>query len=127
MTLSSDSADPPWMLRAAIAPGEHGHRIVDIETQKLPAKDMMLAMRLAAAYEPDLPLSGLIHADIGPDGIPQALNGRIVAESGFLIDVDEPEARIPIDRAEFSLDWDSEHQGPGRCRCMWSRAAAASR
>src|SRR5207245_2715891 len=84
-----DSADPPWRLRAALAPGEHGHRTVDIETQKLPARDVMLAMRVEGPYEPDLPLSGRIRADIGPDGIPQMLAGRLVADNGFLIAPDK--------------------------------------
>ena len=56
------------------------------------------------------PLSGHIHADIGPDGIPQSVEGRIVAEKGFLIDLDEPQIKVPIDRAEFSLDWDAQRQ-----------------
>jgi hypothetical protein len=110
LTLSSDSTEPPWMLRAAMTPGPYGHRIVDIETQKLPAKDMMLAMRLVGEYEPDVPLSGRIHADIGPDGIPQAIDGRIVAERGFLVDLDEPQIKVAVDRAEVNLDWDAQRQ-----------------
>jgi hypothetical protein len=110
LTLSSDSAETPWLLRAAMAPGPYGHRIVDIETQRLPAKDMMLAMRLVGEYELDVPLSGSIHADIGPDGIPQSVDGRIVAEKGFLIDLDEPQLKVAIDRAEFSLDWDAQRK-----------------
>jgi hypothetical protein len=76
----------------------------------LPAREMMLAMRLVGPYELDVPLSGRIHADIGPDGIPQAVDGRIVAEKGILVDVDEPQIKIPVDRAEFSLDWDAQRQ-----------------
>ena len=110
LTLSSDSTESPWLLRAAMTPGPYGHRILDIETEKLPAKDMMLAMRLVGEYEPDLPLSGRIHADIGPDGIPQAIEGRIVAEKGFIVDLDEPQTKVPVDRAEFSLDWDAQRQ-----------------
>jgi hypothetical protein len=110
LTLSSDSAEQPWLLRAAMTPGLYGHRIVDIETEKLPAKDMMLAMRLVGEYELDVPLSGHIHADIGPDGIPQSVDGRIMAEKGFLIDLDEPDIKIPVDRAEFNLDWDAQRQ-----------------
>jgi hypothetical protein len=110
LTLSSDSTEPPWLLRAAVAPGLYGHRIVDIETQKLPAKDMMLAMRLVGEYEPDVPLSGRIHADIGPDGVPQTVDGRIVAEKGYLIDIDDPQIKIAIDRAEFNFDWDAQRK-----------------
>src|SRR5204863_3762812 len=51
--------------------------------------------------------SARIRADIGPDGIPRMLDGRIVVEKGYVIDLDEPLERIPIDRAEISLDWDA--------------------
>ncbi len=108
LTLSSDTTDQPWLLRAAMTPAPYGHRIIDIETSKLPAKDMMLAMRISGPYELDMPLSGRIRADIGPDGIPVALDGRIVAEHGNLIDVDDPPAKVAIDRAEFTLDWDTQ-------------------
>ncbi|HEY6258965.1 MAG TPA: hypothetical protein VIY51_24575 [Xanthobacteraceae bacterium] len=108
LTLSSAATEPPWLLRAALTPGAYGHRFIDIETQKLPAKDMMLAMRLAGPYELDVPLSGRIRADIGPEGIPTAIDGRIVAERGFLLDLDDPPAKIAVDRAEFTLDWDGQ-------------------
>jgi hypothetical protein len=110
LTLSSDSAEPPWRLRAALALGNGGHRTIEIETQKLPAKDMMLAMRIDGFYEPDVPLSGRIRADIGPDGIPQMVDGRIVADKGTLLDPDDPLATVPIDRAEFKFEWDTERK-----------------
>src|SRR5262249_57665117 len=58
-------------------------------------------------YEPDLPLSARIRAEVGPDGIPRMLDGRIVADKGTIVDLDDPLGRIPIDRAEISLDWDA--------------------
>jgi hypothetical protein len=108
LTLSSDSVEPPWLLRAALTPAAYGHRIIDIETRKLPAKDMMLAMRLSGPYELDVPLTGRIRADIGPDGMPVAVDGRIVAEQGYLVDLDAPPAKVAVDRAEFTLDWDTQ-------------------
>jgi hypothetical protein len=107
LTMSSDG-ERSWSLRAALTPGERGHRIVDIETQRLPAKDLMLAMRLGdGQYEADVPVSARIRADIGPDGIPHMVDGRILVEKGEIVDLEEPSARIVIDRAEFSLDWDA--------------------
>jgi hypothetical protein len=38
------------------------------------------------------------------------LDGRILVEKGFIIDLDDPLARIPIDHAEISLDWDASRQ-----------------
>jgi len=111
VALGSHSLERPWHVRAAMTPGEQGHRIIDIETQKLSTKDMMLAMRLDAdQYEADLPLSGRIRADIGPDGIPHMLDGRMLVEKGVIVDLDDPLVRIPIDRAEISLDWDKSRR-----------------
>lgn len=108
VTLGSEGVERPWQMRAAMTPGQNGHRILDIETQKVSAKDLMLAMGLGQGqYEPDLSLSGRIRADIGPDGIPRVLEGRILVDKGAVIDLDDPLGRIPIDRAEFSLDWDA--------------------
>ena len=50
LTVSSDDTERPWLLRAAITQGERGRRIVDIETKRLPAKDLMLAMRLGDGH-----------------------------------------------------------------------------
>src|SRR4029078_8000543 len=61
-------------------------------------------------FDPALPLSARIRADIGPDGIPHMLEGKIVVEKGVVIDLDDPFARIPIDRAEINLDWDATRQ-----------------
>ena len=111
VTIGSEGAEPPWLVRASLTPGQNGHRIVDIDAQNVSAKDLMLAMRLGdGQYEPDMPISGRIRADIGPDGIPQMLDGRIQVDKGFIVDADDPLARIPIDRAEFSLDWDATRQ-----------------
>ena len=111
VTLGSEGIERPWQMRAAMTPGQHGHRIIDVETQKVSAKDLMLAMRFGEGqYEPNLPLSARIRADIGPDGIPSMVEGRILAEKGFIVDLDDPLGRIPIDRAEFNLEWDAARQ-----------------
>ena len=108
LTISSEAAERPWLVRAAMTPGQNGRRIVDIEAQKVSAKDLMLALRLGDGdYEPDLPVSGRIRADIGLDGIPQVLEGRIQVDKGSIIDLDDPLGSIPIDRAEFNLEWDA--------------------
>src|SRR5262245_45207744 len=108
LTISSDNRERPWSLRAVLTPGEQGHRIVNIETERLPAKDLMLAFRLGdGQFEPDLPVSAKIRADIGPDGMPRMVDGRILMERGHIVDLDEPLSKIMIDRAEFTLDWDA--------------------
>jgi Protein of unknown function len=111
VALGSEGSERPWQVRAAMTPGPQGHRIIDIETQKLSAKDLMLAMRMGEGlYEPDLPLSARIRADVGPDGVPHMLDGRIVVEKGVIVDLDDPLVRIAIDRAEVNLGWDGARQ-----------------
>src|SRR6476646_8347232 len=106
-TISAQGGERPWHVRAAMTPGQPGHRIIDIETQKLSTKDVLLAMRVSAdQYEVDLPLSGRIRADVGPDGIPHMLDGRVLVEKGIIVDLEDPLVRIPIERAEISVDWD---------------------
>ncbi|MFL6798504.1 MAG: hypothetical protein ACJ8F3_13925 [Xanthobacteraceae bacterium] len=106
--LGSEAGERPWLIRASMTPGQQGHRLIDIETQKVPLKDLMLAMRLGEAqFEPDLPMSGRMRADIGPDGMPHMLEGRILIEKGVVVDLDEVDLRIPIERAEVNLDWDA--------------------
>jgi len=109
VALGSEAGERPWHMRAAMTPGQNqGHRIIDIDAQKVSAKDLMLAMRWGDnQYEPDLPLTARIRAEVGPDGIPRMLDGRIVADKGTIVDLDDPLGRIPIDRAEISLDWDA--------------------
>jgi Protein of unknown function len=112
VALGSESVERPWQMRATMTPGQKGNRIVDIEAQKVSTKDLMLAMRVGEGlYEADVPLSARIRADIGPDGIPRMLNGRILAEKGVIVDLDDPQlARITLDRAEITLDWDASRQ-----------------
>jgi len=111
VALGSQAVERPWRMRAAMTPGQHGHRIIDIEMQKVSTKDAMLAMRWGDdQYEIDLPLTGRIRADIGPDGIPHMLDGRMAVEKGVVVDLDDPLVRVPIDRAEISLDWDRTRQ-----------------
>src|SRR5438876_760858 len=124
VALGSQAVERPWRMRAAMTPGQHGHRIIDIEMQKVSTKDAMLAMRWGDdQYEIDLPLTGRIRADIGPDGIPHMLDGRMAVEKGVVVDLDDPLVRVPIDRAEISLDWDRTRQTLGVASTRMSVAA----
>jgi len=111
VALGSESVERPWQMRAAMTPGQQGHRIIDVEAQKVSAKDLMLAMRFGEGqYEPDLPLSARVRADIGPDGKPSMVDGRILVDKGLIVDLDDPLGHIPIDRAEINLEWDAARQ-----------------
>ena len=63
-----------------------------------------------AICEANLPLSASMRGEIGPDGVPHGLVGRIVAETGFISDADDADGRIDIDHAEFKLNWDAANR-----------------
>ena len=83
LTVGSQGAERPWMMRATMAPTQHGRRILDIEIAKGPGQgsDVGHADR-GGTIRARSPLSGRIRADIGPDGKPQMIDGRIVADKG---------------------------------------------
>ena len=68
----------------------------------------MLASRLGdGSLQINLPLSASLRGEIGPNGVPQTLTGRIVADAGSINDADDSDGRLDIDRAEFKIDWDA--------------------
>ncbi len=111
LTMSSEAGERPWLLRATVSRGEAGIRKVEIETERLSAKDLLLALRLGdGQLEPNIPVTARVRAQIGPDGIPQMIEGRIQLDKGYIVDADEPLSRIDIDRADFDLQWDATRQ-----------------
>ena len=107
-SLGSDAEAHPWLMRAAVMPGGYQKRLLQIEARRVLAKDILLALRLdEGQFQADVPISGTVRAEIGPDLLPQLLEGRIVAESGMVGNVDEPETSFKLDKAEFTLDWDA--------------------
>jgi hypothetical protein len=60
--------------------------------------------------EANLPLSASLRGEIGPDGVPRSLTGRIVAESGFISDASDANSRIDVDHAELKLNWDAANR-----------------
>jgi hypothetical protein len=104
--VESAGEDQPWSLSATVAPLRSGRRVFTVEARRVMAKDLLLALRLGD--EPimaQVPISASLRAEIGSDGTTQALQGRIIAEAGFLTEATEPSA-LAIDRAEFNLEWD---------------------
>ncbi|HVY00656.1 MAG TPA: AsmA-like C-terminal region-containing protein [Pseudorhodoplanes sp.] len=107
-SLGSESAEHPWQLTAAVTPSGYHKRMLQIEARRVLAKDVLLALRLdEGQFQADVPLSGSLRAEIGPDLLPQVIEGRVVAESGMIGNVDEPESAFRIDKAEFTIDWDA--------------------
>jgi hypothetical protein len=107
LTLSEEGAHV-WWLRVAVGPPANGVRSVDIRADNISTTNILLALRLKdLTYSADLPLSGELKGQLGRDGLPTFLSGRITAGAGHIVDGDTPDYPMAIDSAEVSLEWDS--------------------
>src|SRR5438132_1049258 len=98
----------PWSLKVVVGPQQNGVRSVDLRADKVPAANILLAMRVKdLTYSADLPLSGELNGELGRDGLPTYFRGKLMAGAGNLIDSDTPDYPMPIDSAEMSVEWDS--------------------
>jgi AsmA-like C-terminal region/Protein of unknown function len=98
----------PWSLKVLVGPPQNGVRSVDLRADKVPAANILLAMRVKdLTYGADLPLSGELKGELGRDGVPTYLRGKVTAGAGHLIDSDTPDYPMPIDSAEMSVEWDA--------------------
>src|SRR5215204_5475124 len=98
----------PWSLKVVVGPQQNGVRSVDLRADKVPAANILLAMRVKdLTYSADLPLSGELKGELGRDGLPTYFRGKVMAGAGHLIDSDTPDYPMPIDSAEMSVEWDS--------------------
>jgi hypothetical protein len=108
VTVGSDTADHPWAMTASMKPTRDGYRSVAFEARQVAASDLLLATRIDdGSLQTSLPLSASLRGEIGPDGVPQTLAGRIVADAGYISDSDDSDGRIDIDHAEFKVNWDA--------------------
>ncbi|KRR17492.1 DUF3971 domain-containing protein [Bradyrhizobium retamae] len=98
----------PWSLKVVVGPQQNGVRSVDLRADKVPAANILLAMRVKdLTYSAELPLSGELKGELGRDGLPTYFRGKITAGAGNLIDTDTPDYPMPIDSAEMSVEWDA--------------------
>jgi hypothetical protein len=111
--VSIGSANParPWTLTAAVTPTRQGYRRIQVEARRVSATDLILASRVSDGnFRIDMPLSASMSGEIGPDGLPQNFTGRIIVDAGSIAEPDTDDGRIPIERAEFKLNWDAENR-----------------
>jgi len=107
--LESDNAERPWVLSAAMRPLTEGMRAVGIEARKVSTRDIILALRLDTRnVDIDLPLSASIRADVSADGVPQQVQGQLIADAGTINDDDR--IRVNIDHADFRFSWDAHRR-----------------
>ncbi|MCC7347356.1 MAG: hypothetical protein IT538_08145, partial [Variibacter sp.] len=68
----------------------------------------MLALRLGnGELAADVPLSAAVRAELGPDGMPRALQGRIVGGAGRIGDARNAAAGVLIDEMQSEVHWDA--------------------
>lgn len=98
----------PWSLKAAIGAAADGVRSIDIQADKVPARNIVLAFRTKDVHHTaELPLSGHLKGEIGRDGLPTYLSGKITIGAGQIIDLEIPDYPMEIDSADISLEWDA--------------------
>lgn len=125
LVVNSIGADGPWMLNATVTPRGDGNRLIDATIRDVSPKDILLALRLGdGSFQADAPVSGTLRAEIGPDGVPQMLQGYIAAGAGYVGDPHNAAARVLIDEFQARLQWDAAnrilhvpielHSGPNR-------------
>ncbi|MGO9357096.1 MAG: DUF3971 domain-containing protein [Xanthobacteraceae bacterium] len=98
----------PWSLKAAIGAPADGVRSIDIQADKVPARNIVLAFRTKDVHHTaELPLSGHIKGEIGRDGLPTYLSGKVTVGAGQIIDLEIPNYPMEIDSADISVEWDA--------------------
>src|SRR3984885_2518105 len=97
-----------WSLRVAVGAPANGVRSVDVRADKVSTTNILLALRLKdLTYSADLLLSGELKGELGRDGLPTYLRGKLSAGAGNIIDSDTPNYPMAIDSAEVSVEWDA--------------------
>jgi hypothetical protein len=106
--LESDNPERPWVLSAAVRPLADGVRALGIEARQVSTRDILLAARLNLGnFDVDLPLSASVRAEISPEGVPQLVQGQLVADAGTIVDREYEKVSLNIDHADFRLNWDA--------------------
>lgn len=120
-----------WALRVQVGPAQDGVRSVELHASQLPTRNVLLALRLKnLTYSADFPITGDLKGEVGRDGVPTYLRGKLTTGAGTVIDADTPDYPMAIDQAELNLEWDSSRRvlvapfkiiaGPNRITLMAS-------
>jgi hypothetical protein len=106
--VNSTGADGLWSLIATVTPKPDGRRTIEAVVRDVSPKDLMLALRIGdGKFAADVPLSGVLRAEIERDGTPQMIEGRILAGAGYIGAIEDRDNRIPIDEAQLNLRWNA--------------------
>ncbi len=111
ISLNSEDEARPWSLAASIRQIGVQRRLISIDLKQVSTKDLFLATRIGSGqFHADVPLSGSIRAEIGPDSMPRVVEGKIVAGAGLIGDPADVGGHFRIDHADITLDWDAQRR-----------------
>jgi hypothetical protein len=109
--LSSEDTERPWKLIASVRQSGFQRKLIRIDLTRVNTKDLFLATRLGdGQFQADVPISGTIRAEIGPDSLPKTVEGKLVADAGLIGDPNDPGGHMQLDYADFTLDWDQSRR-----------------
>jgi hypothetical protein len=109
--IASDNQERPWQMSAAVRPLEDGVRAVGIEARQVSLNDILLAARLDnGTLESDLPLSASLRAEFASDGGLRQARGQILASTGEIHDIRDPNSKVTIEHADIRFSWDPVQQ-----------------
>src|SRR5262249_47807514 len=107
-SIGSEAQDRPWLFLAGVKAITEGRRAVSIEARKIALRDGLLALRIGdGQIDADVPVSATLRAEIEQDGTPHTAGGRIVVGPGQITETSDTVTRIPVDRAEATVEWDA--------------------
>ncbi|WP_246664385.1 DUF3971 domain-containing protein [Tardiphaga sp. P9-11] len=108
MMTVGEGGKAPWTLGVTVGAPSNGVRAVSLRADKVPTRNILLTLRMKdLTYSADLPVTGELRGEIGRDGLPTYLRGKLTAGAGNIIDNDTPDYPMPIDQAEVSVEWDA--------------------
>ena len=97
-----------WSIKAMIGAPADGVRAIEVQTDKFPTKNVQLALGIRdPMFTADFPVSGHLKGEVGRDGLPTYLSGKISAGAGRIISRDTPDYPMDIDGAEITVEWDA--------------------
>jgi hypothetical protein len=107
VTVGSNNSERPWGITASIKPTRDGYRSIALEARQVSANDLLLASRLGdGSLQINVPLSASLRGVIGPNGVPQSLEGQVVTGAGSIGGSNDADGQLDIDHAEFKINWD---------------------
>ncbi|HEV7984481.1 MAG TPA: hypothetical protein VGP86_16445, partial [Xanthobacteraceae bacterium] len=106
--LGSEDTTHPWLVEASVKPAGGGARAVNLDARSISLRDLLLALRVdGGKLDAEGTITATLRGEFAADGTPQVAAGRLLMVKGGITDPNSPESRIPVDRAEMTLDWNS--------------------